>query len=106
MSDNGCEDSLSDDDLKEAIDELRYVLRNAADKNPVDRQLIMGLTRALEGLTELRINRAKRSDPRLGGAKKKIEEAKTRLDLLHGRIEKHVDKPRMDRLTERLKIWK
>jgi hypothetical protein len=84
MSEYNFEDSLSDEDIEKAIEELRYVLKNAAEKDSVDRQFIMDLTKTLEELTELRINKAKPWDPRLGGVLRKIEEAIAKLGIPRG----------------------
>jgi hypothetical protein len=82
------------------------VLKSAAEKNPVDRQFIMDVTKTIEELTELGIDKTEPWDPRLGGALRKIEEAETKLGIPRRRKKKRVAEPTKKGLIERMKFWK
>jgi hypothetical protein len=105
MSHGQVESNLSDEDIRQAIGELRFVLRNAADRNHPDLHLILDLTKTLEDLTELRLSKVKATD-QLGGAIQKIEEAKTKLGILHRRQRKGEDKLSMNGVGGKLKFLK
>lgn len=58
--------TISDEDIERVIEELRFVLKNAATTDAADRKLILELTMTIEDLTEKRLNQVRLWDPSYG----------------------------------------
>lgn len=83
---------LTDDDIERVIDDLRYVLRNAASRDETDRQIIFDLTKTIEELNVNRLDKVKGWDPSYG----KVDTRNPRLEerLSCGDSRRQKSKPR------------
>ncbi|WXG46867.1 MAG: hypothetical protein WED05_09455 [Candidatus Atabeyarchaeum deiterrae] len=80
---------LTDDDIERVIDDLRYVLRNAASRDETDRQIIFDLTKTIEELNVNRLDKVKGWDPSYGKVDTRDPEAR-RKALMRGLEEAEV----------------
>ncbi|WXG44356.1 MAG: hypothetical protein WED04_10035 [Promethearchaeati archaeon SRVP18_Atabeyarchaeia-1] len=62
------ETTMAEDDIESIIDELRSVLKSAADSDEADRKVILDLTKTIEDLTERKVDKMRDWDPAYGQA--------------------------------------
>jgi hypothetical protein len=70
------QNTMSEDDLENVVEELRYVLKNAVSKDEMDSKIIMELTKAIEDLNVSRLDRRRQWDPSYGKVDTRDEEAR------------------------------
>ena len=55
--------AITDEDIEKIVEELRYVLKNAAVSDEADRKVILDLTKTIEDLTERKVDHMRDWDP-------------------------------------------
>jgi Asp-tRNA(Asn)/Glu-tRNA(Gln) amidotransferase C subunit len=70
------QNTMSEDDLEKVVQELRYVLKNAASKDEIDSKIIMELTKTIEDVNVSRLDRRKQWDPSYGKVDTRDEDAR------------------------------
>lgn len=70
------QNTMSEDDLEKVVEELRYVLKNAASEDEMDSKIIMELTKTIEELNVSRLDHRRQWDPSYGRVDTRDEEAR------------------------------